>query len=435
MTRLAPARVEMVFLVVVPLLLAPRAARPADAPPLLAPESTTASQPTSQPVQTGRFQLTFTEKSPQSDTTEICKRMGWRVEPLKEFGKPMDYDPAKESYEVYVPASYTGSEPYGLFVWISPGHRGDVPQQFYEVLDRHKLIAIGANNAGNDRELWNRMSVAMDAPFNMKKRYNLDPKRMYVSGASGGGRTSSRIAMLFPEVFNGGYYQIGVDFYKVLWVDKEGGKMYKQAFQRAARGPFEIVRDNVRHVLLTGETDPNRAQTKLTYEQMKKDGFKHVTYLEQPGLGHQPPSAEWFEKGIVALDEAKDSETEEPTPKGKGSKGKGATPVAKRPVTPTTRPAVATTRPTAVVTTRPATATTHPTIATTRPVVAATHPTSAAAATQEAEDLKMLKLAKLYVNNRLYSKARAKLKELVEAYPKSASAKEAEGILKQIGKE
>ena len=35
------------------------------------------------------------------------------------------------------------------------------------------------------------------------------------------------------------------------------------------------------------------------------DGFQRVTLLTVPGLGHALPSIVWFEKGIVALDEAK----------------------------------------------------------------------------------------------------------------------------------
>src|SRR4051812_11516599 len=129
MRCLPPARVGLLTLTAV--LLVAAHARPADGPaptglfprppspsattpqPTSPPPSSAStsqpSQPDSQPVQTGRFQFTFTEKSPQSVTADICKRMGWRVEPLKEFGKPMDYDPAKESYEVYVPESYTGA--------------------------------------------------------------------------------------------------------------------------------------------------------------------------------------------------------------------------------------------------------------------------------------------------------------------------------------
>src|SRR6185369_5263961 len=38
------------------------------------------------------------------------------------------------------------------------------------------------------------------------------------------------------------------------------------------------------------------------YEAYQKDEFAHVTYIEVTGMGHTTPSAEWYEKGIDALD-------------------------------------------------------------------------------------------------------------------------------------
>ena len=32
------------------------------------------------------------------------------------------------------------------------------------------------------------------------------------------------------------------------------------------------------------------------------DGFKHASFYDVPGLGHQPPPAEWFERAIDELD-------------------------------------------------------------------------------------------------------------------------------------
>src|SRR5436190_10515369 len=114
--------------------------------------------------------------------------------------------------------------------------------------------------------------------------------------------------------------------------------------------------------------------------------LRHVTYLEQPGLGHAAPSPEWFEKAMAALDQP---ETAAPaTP-----------PAAAKPPPPNTVPPA----------NRPATA------------------------AQEAEAAKEFRLARLYVQNRLYTKARVKLKELINAHPDTAAAREAERLLNEIG--
>ena len=39
-------------------------------------------------------------------------------------------------------------------------------------------------------------------------------------------------------------------------------------------------------MLLTGELDFNRAQTRKTYLKMLDDGFEHVLYLQVPGASH-----------------------------------------------------------------------------------------------------------------------------------------------------
>ena len=39
-------------------------------------------------------------------------------------------------------------------------------------------------------------------------------------------------------------------------------------------------------MLLTGQLDFNRAQTRKTYLKMLDDGFEHVLYLQVPGASH-----------------------------------------------------------------------------------------------------------------------------------------------------
>ena len=365
----------------------PASSPPASTQPASRPTSQASSQPA--PVQTGHFRLTFTEKSPHSDTAAIAKRMGWTMGMIQSNGSPMDYDIANESFEAYVPAAYTGAEPYGLLVWINPMPSGKITDKYLPVIDRHKLIVIGPNNAGNGREIWNRMALALDAAHNGKSRFNIDPRRVYVSGLSGGGRTSSLLGLGYPDVFRGGgCYIIGCDYFRKVEVDPATHDYYYAKFVKPAPPLLALARDRSRHVLLTGETDPNRLQTKLNAAAMGEDGFRHVTYLEQPGLGHAAPSPEWFEKAMAALDQP---ETLPPATAPAAAKPPPANagPPAKRPAT----------------------------------------------AAQEAEAAKEFRLAKLYVQNRLYTNARVNLKDLINAHPDTAAASEAQTLLNEIGPE
>jgi poly(3-hydroxybutyrate) depolymerase len=43
----------------------------------------------------------------------------------------------------------------------------------------------------------------------MRQLYSIDEQRVYASGYSGGGRITSGLALLYPEVFGGGFSVYG----------------------------------------------------------------------------------------------------------------------------------------------------------------------------------------------------------------------------------
>jgi len=127
----------------------------------------------------------------------------------------------------------------------------------------------------------------------------------------------------------------------------------------------------------------NREQTKLYYGGMLEDGFKHVTYIEIPGLGHQVPNRAWFEKGLDLLEP---TEPQEPV---KAVAQKAAAEPVKAPVARAETP-------------------------------------------QPSEADRLLSSAKLYASNKRYDGARTRLKKLVETYPDSPAAVEGRKMLKEI---
>jgi len=327
--------------------------------------------------------VTFNERSPDSAFPKMCKRLGW--EPRQHA----DYDLARESFRLRLPISYTGRQPYGLFVWISPGNQALVNPTWYPILDRNKLIFVGAENAGNERDPQARAGLAIDAVHNMKAKYNIDADRVFLSGLSGGGRMTSMVAVAFPDIFSGGYPIIGCNFYRDLPAADNPGQFWPRSFTLPSGKLETDVKRFRRFVLLTGETDINGPQMKACFEAYKKDGFQNVAFFEVPKMGHDMPNAEWFEKGLLALIE----------------------PVAgKKPTTqPATPPA------TDVKPTKPPTETKPP------KVEEPADPAQAA-----------LRLAKLYVDNKMYPKAREKLQTVIDVYPDSPAAAEAKKLLKQI---
>ncbi len=271
------------------------------APPGVQDDAASQSPNTDPPPRLGRYNATFDQRSSLSTVETITTR--FRAE-LKD--PPADYAFPDESFEVYIPANYDGTERFGLIVWVSPGPNGAPPQPFRTILDKHKLIWIGANNAGNPRTFWHRAGLALDALHNITQHYHIDPMRTYVSGLSGGGRCSSRIGLTYADLFAGAFPIIGVDYFKKLpHPDSTATKLvfWGAKFNPPSPRILRKAKRDGRYVLLTGETDGNRLQTLVTYQYgFKRARFSYITYLEAPGMGHTVPPPDWFEKGITALD-------------------------------------------------------------------------------------------------------------------------------------
>jgi len=326
----------------------------------------------------GPFTLTFSDRSDQSTNAYIASRMGWPLA-AQEAAK-VDYKLPEESFEVYVPADYTGDKPFGLLVFVNPHPSGRPPQNYVPLLDKHHLIYVGPNKVGNNRFVRLRMGLAIDGVENMRKRYKIDPDRIYVSGISGGGRVASMLGVGFADIFRGGFYIIGCDFYKEEKSTEKNG-YYRRSYNVPPAKIFNLARKASKHVFLTGDNDGNRDQTQLYYNGFKRDGFEHITYFQVPGMGHQAPDAAWFEKGLAALDEP-------------------AAAVVKRPITPATRP----------------TATPATTQALDRRAIAA----------------RLLATAQLYVDNKQYERGREKLTWIVQNFADTPAGVTAKRLLNEL---
>jgi pimeloyl-ACP methyl ester carboxylesterase len=207
---------------------------------------------------------------------------------------------------VVVPAGDPPPGGWGLLVWISPGPFGGARRpETLAVLAKHHLIWVGANGSGNDRNRWDRWGLALDAAFHLQKLYTIDPARVYVAGYSGGGRAASALTMLYPDVFRAGLMVMGVDWYRDLAVPDRPGTHWPAPFSKPPRDLLELARTRSRFVLLEGERDFNRAQTRVIRRELENDGFRGVTYLEVPAMSHYDPvPADWLDKAYTALDGA-----------------------------------------------------------------------------------------------------------------------------------
>ena len=244
---------------------------------------------------TGAFDAVLPARSPESEARRWAERFqfpgdleGW------------DYDLATESFSLYVPPAYDPEgEPYGVVVWVSPVDDGAIPPAIRPVFDERHLIWIGPNNAGNQRHLFPRAGLVLDAALNVERLYNIDRDRIFVSGLSGGGRMSAMHAVAYPDVFAGGFPIIGVTTYLDVSPESSPGQRVPQfprpspdVLERAKRQPL---------VIMTGSGDFNREECRLTAAAYEHDGFTDLHFFDIDGMGHEMPSAEDFSRGLDLL--------------------------------------------------------------------------------------------------------------------------------------
>jgi predicted esterase len=251
-------------------------------------------------TQFGRFDAQFLVSPPYASGGEVCRRFSIGF-------ISSAYTLSKERFRVIAPESYTNDLSWGLLVWMSPGREPGIPKDWPEVLAKHKLLFVSPLDAGNDRHPQNRQAGAierfrlgLDACYNMRLRYRISPKRIYVAGFSGGARIASMLGVAYSDVFTGTIPICGVNFYMTI---PAGGDQVWPADYKTQVPHLNAAKTQGRFVLITGGTDVNRPQTLATYEQgFQKYGFAHVQYLEVPGMGHAVPGGEYLARALKFVD-------------------------------------------------------------------------------------------------------------------------------------
>lgn len=243
-------------------------------------------------VRTGRYTTTFSERSPMSSWALFVERMGTTYNLNKDSAEPRDatYDLAQEPYDIYVPKSYDGSVPYGLIAYVNSGGGGGPPGKYADICDKHKLIWVGGTKLQNERPTWFRIRLTIDGIHNIRARYRIDEERIYGMGQSGGGRVTSLMAVPYADVFSGGaIYLIGCN-------------PFRPPMDKAVATRIDALAKANRFAFVTGSEDYNKPGTIEVHADYQGQKFPHLIYLEEPGLTHTTPSADWFEKAVVFND-------------------------------------------------------------------------------------------------------------------------------------
>ena len=229
----------------------------------------------------------------------ICKRAKWIYDAKKYRMEGGNY-----SWYIYRPLN-NEEVPPGICVYISPrGGSFSNVDRWRDIMDKHNLIYIASRDSSNYVLTEHRMALTLRAIDIVIDKYKVDMKRIYVCGDSGGGRVSSFIAPLYPEIIKGAIYSIGCDFWDTI---KMEGDNYYPGFLCPIPGikvdflKIKKIRKN-RFVFLTGDFDANRAQTKANYKAYLESGIQNCAYIQVKDMGHAYPPPEYWQAAFAYLD-------------------------------------------------------------------------------------------------------------------------------------
>ena len=281
-------------------------ARPAASPPAAipaaAPPSTAAATPASPPV--AAVVASVLPTTPGWHRKIRLPELPSAPQPIK--GVLSGLDPAAEEWDLFLPRDFDPKKPAGLIVYVSPAPNPDIPERYVELWNQHGLVVIGAYRSANEQPINRRAGLAVSAQLALRKHYAIDPRRVFVSGMSGGGRMSTRLGLMAPQYFKGVLAFCGADYYKGYPVTQKTalGKREWQGRnwtaipdgQQPSAAAVVQSRIETRFVLLSGPEDTARNHEDWE-SAMKNDGFKTLLVME-PGLGHDFCSVESYRRGL-----------------------------------------------------------------------------------------------------------------------------------------
>ncbi len=188
------------------------------------------------------------------------------------------------TWTMYVPESYRPERPAGLMVYVSPMKSGKIPQKWRSVLDKHNIIWVAANDAGNRTLVRYRATYALLAPTLANTQYNIDSERTYLSGFSGGGEVAGMLAAAYPSLFRGAIFICGID-----------------TLGKIPASELEVFKQNY-YVFLTGTNDQALGDTRRSYRQFLRTGVENSMLMVIPNMAHKNPDRSDFAKAIRHLD-------------------------------------------------------------------------------------------------------------------------------------
>ncbi len=109
-------------------------------------------------------------------------------------------DENRQSYALFCPADYNNKKIWPVILIFDPGARGrEGVDTFLEAGRKYGFILACSNNSRNG-PLGNNLNAASAMLRDVEERYNVDGRRIYVAGFSGGSRFAITLAVMNGEI-------------------------------------------------------------------------------------------------------------------------------------------------------------------------------------------------------------------------------------------
>jgi len=194
---------------------------------------------------------------------------------------------------VYVPSSYDGTKPMGVYLHISPGAQADGGAKFAPVMDRLNLIYISAHGTSNGEPMLRRVKLSVDALAAVKEKWKVDPQRVCVGGLSGGGHMGMLTHAMFPDLFVGSVSHAAQSYLPEgnscgHFPGLEVGDLKSKEFK------------GHKWCVISGEKDQNYPVILETSKRWESEKFDYK-FFDVPGMAHTNAPPEKLEEALKWL--------------------------------------------------------------------------------------------------------------------------------------
>ena len=102
-----------------------------------------------------------------------------------------------QNYAIYLPSYYTSAKPFPCICFFDAHARGLLPIKLYKDLaEQYGFVFISSNISRNGMQWQETNEIVKAMMDDSRARINIDPKRIYAAGFSGGARVASSVALL-----------------------------------------------------------------------------------------------------------------------------------------------------------------------------------------------------------------------------------------------